>query len=200
MRAADCLNEVVTHIDGIYVVCDFEITVLHKTDAQAQNSCCHACRAVSALRPYKRFRKGTVCLYGARGEHQQRQIYHNDTDNCRQQVVEQLGCLARIGGHEIEEHIDRDDRTPEQIEQYHLERCEEDKREEYPYHLAGLAAERHEKPICRYRQHHVGDACHDRHALGEGKHHIGQCQGYYREYEKHVWRRAEIVCFPKMLH
>ena len=125
---------------------------------------------------------------------------HNDTDNCRQQVVEQLGCLARIGGHEIEEHIDRDDRTPEQIEQYHLECCEEDKREEYPYHLAGLAAERHEKPICRYRQHHVGDACHDRHALGEGKHHIGQCQGYYREYEKHVWRRAEIVCFPKMLH
>ena len=127
-------------------------------------------------------------------------MHHYDTGDCRRQIVEQFGSLARIGGYEIEEHIDGNDRTSEQIEQYHLERREEDEREEYPYHLAGLAAERHEKPIYRDRQHHVGDACRKRHTFGEGKRHIRECQSCDREYEKHVWRRAETVCFSKMLH
>ena len=111
--------------------------------------------------------------YGHHAQDEQGQIEDEDTRHARNEVVEQLHGLARIGGYEVEEHIHGYDALAEEIEQHDLESRKEDDGEEPPHHLARLARDAHQSHVDTKGQHGVGKGCPCAEVLGETKGHIG---------------------------
>ena len=70
----------------------------------------------------------------AHPQHQQRNIDHADEHDRRPDVRQQLAGLGRIGRKQVREHIHRDDRPAEQIQQYDLERAEDHQRQRAQHH------------------------------------------------------------------
>ncbi len=83
----------------------------------------------------------------AHAQDEQGQIEDEDTRHARNEVVEQLHSLARIGGYEVEEHIHGYDALAEEIEQHDLESRKEDDGEEPPHHLARAATDAHQSHV-----------------------------------------------------
>ena len=112
----------------------------------------------------------------ARGEPQQRQVHHADQDHGGVDVAQQLARFARVGRHQVGEHVRGDDRVAEEVQQHDLERAQENERERQPDHYARTAQ--------RHAPHHVKSQRHQYQRLdrpdgvgfGIGQHAVGDNQ------------------------
>ena len=184
--------EVIEHVDGVevvehailwgmmvvgcYIVLAFVVLCIREIDRSHTATAYHGyacCPLTTTLSESIRQHRGLLAPYGHHAQDEQGQIEDEDTRHARNEVVEQLHGLARIGGYEVEEHIHGYDALAEEIEQHDLESRKEDDGEEPPHHLARLARDAHQSHVDTKGQHDVGKGCPCAEVLGETKGHIG---------------------------
>ena len=166
-------NKVVEHVYGICVVLNAVVVVGGVCRGQTHGPRRQRCRGRLALPADEGTAEHTAPPYRANAQPEHRNVEHHNGDDGGYEIVEQLHCLAHVGGDKIEKHVDRYHPAAEKIEQHYLERGKKHQRKQQPHRTSRAAAECHCQPQRRQRHDDIDRLCHRRHALRE-------IQGYIR--------------------
>ena len=200
MGAVDGQDDVVEHIDGIEMETGTVAGAGGVAACQEDSSHGERHERTAALPPQERtVEDGTAPERHDRLD-DDRQIDHHHEDDGRQEIAEQLGGLPHIGRHQIEKHIDGDDRMAEEIEQHELEGRQDHQRKEQQGGPAGTTPQRQQQPDDRTRQDDISDISQQAHALGEAQRHIGQEEYGKRKPEDAARRGAAMYDISCLTH
>lgn len=108
------------------------------------------------------------------GQREGGNIDHHHPHDGGQQLRQQFAHLARVGGDEVEPHVDGDGAAPIKIDEHHLEGAQEQQGEQQDDRSPHLAREGQHEPVGGQRRHNAHQAPDPRQRLGEGQYEVGQ--------------------------